>query len=35
MFLIDRKGIVRTVDAREKMEEMIPKLLDEKPETGK
>jgi thiol-disulfide isomerase/thioredoxin len=35
MFLIDRNGIVRTIDARQKMEEMIPKLLDEKPETGK
>jgi thiol-disulfide isomerase/thioredoxin len=30
MFLIDKKGVVRTVEAREKMEELIPKLLDEK-----
>ena len=29
MFLIDKKGIVRTVEAREKMDEMIPKLLAE------
>ena len=29
MFLIDKKGIVRTIDASEKMEEMIPKLLAE------
>jgi thiol-disulfide isomerase/thioredoxin len=29
MFLIDKKGILRTVDARENMEEMIPKLLAE------
>ena len=29
MFLIDKKGIVRTVSARENMEEMIPKLLSE------
>jgi thiol-disulfide isomerase/thioredoxin len=29
MFLIDKKGIVRTIDAREKAEEMIPKLLAE------
>jgi hypothetical protein len=29
MFLIDRNGIVRTIEAREKMEEMIPKLLAE------
>ncbi len=35
MFLIDRNGIVRTINARENMEEMIPKLLAEKPETGK
>ena len=30
MFLIDKKGVVRTVEAREKMEDLIPKLLDEK-----
>lgn len=30
MFLIDRKGICRTVKARENFEEMIPKLLAEK-----
>jgi thiol-disulfide isomerase/thioredoxin len=29
MFLIDKKGVCRSVDAREKMEEMIPKLLAE------
>ncbi len=29
MFLIDKKGIVRTIEAREKMDEMIPKLLAE------
>jgi thiol-disulfide isomerase/thioredoxin len=29
MFLIDKKGIVRTIEARENMEEMIPKLLAE------
>ena len=29
MFLIDKRGIVRTIEAREKMEEMIPKLLAE------
>ncbi len=30
MFLIDKKGICRTVSARENMEDMIPKLLAEK-----
>ena len=30
MFLIDRNGNLRTVEARANMEEMIPKLLDEK-----
>ena len=30
MFLIDKKGILRSVTARENFEEMIPKLLDEK-----
>jgi thiol-disulfide isomerase/thioredoxin len=30
MFLIDKKGVCRTVSARENMEDMIPKLLDEK-----
>ncbi len=29
MFLIDKKGVVRSVEARETMEEMIPKLLAE------
>jgi thiol-disulfide isomerase/thioredoxin len=29
MFLIDKKGVLRTVDARENMDEMIPKLLAE------
>ncbi len=29
MFLIDKKGIVRTVDARENFEELIPKMLNE------
>jgi thiol-disulfide isomerase/thioredoxin len=29
MFLIDKKGVLRTVDARANMEEMIPKLLAE------
>ena len=29
MFLIDKKGIVRTVKARENFEELIPKLLEE------
>ncbi len=34
MFLIDRAGVLRTIDARENMEDMIPKLLAEKaPET--
>jgi hypothetical protein len=27
LFLIDKKGIARTIEARENMEEMIPKLL--------
>jgi len=31
MFLIDRKGILRTVDARSQLETMIPKLLGEQP----
>ncbi len=31
MFLIDRNGCLRTVEARANMEEMIPKLLAEKP----
>lgn len=31
MFLIDRKGVLRTVEAREQMEDLIPKLLAEKP----
>jgi thiol-disulfide isomerase/thioredoxin len=30
MFLIDKKGVVRSVTARENFEEMIPKLLEEK-----
>jgi thiol-disulfide isomerase/thioredoxin len=30
MFLIDRKGVCRSVTAREDMEQLIPKLLDEK-----
>ncbi|HET6248176.1 MAG TPA: TlpA disulfide reductase family protein [Tepidisphaeraceae bacterium] len=30
MFLIDKKGVVRTVKARENFEELIPKMLDEK-----
>jgi hypothetical protein len=30
MFLIDKTGVVRTVEARETMETMIPKLLAEK-----
>jgi thiol-disulfide isomerase/thioredoxin len=30
MFLIDRKGIVRTTSAHENFEELIPKLIDEK-----
>jgi hypothetical protein len=29
MFLIDKKGIVRTVTARENFEELIPKMLKE------
>jgi thiol-disulfide isomerase/thioredoxin len=29
MFLIDKKGIVRTVDARQNFEELIPKMLNE------
>ncbi len=32
MFLIDKKGILRSVKARENFEEMIPKLLEEKAE---
>jgi thiol-disulfide isomerase/thioredoxin len=32
MFLIDKKGILRSVSARENFEEMIPKLLEEKTE---
>lgn len=32
MFLIDKKGILRSVDAREDFEKEIPKLLDEKAE---
>ncbi len=32
MFLIDRNGVLRTVKAREKYEEMIPQLLAEKAE---
>ena len=32
MFLIDKKGVVRSVKARENFEEMIPKLLEEKGE---
>jgi thiol-disulfide isomerase/thioredoxin/predicted nucleic acid-binding protein len=31
MYLIDRKGILRTVDARSQMEDLIPKLLAEEP----
>jgi thiol-disulfide isomerase/thioredoxin len=31
MFLIDRKGIVRSIKAREEYEQLIPKLLEEKP----
>lgn len=30
MYLIDRKGVLRSVEARENMEDMIPKLLAEK-----
>jgi hypothetical protein len=30
MFLIDREGNLRTVEARENMEKMIPLLLEEK-----
>jgi thiol-disulfide isomerase/thioredoxin len=30
MFLIDRKGVLRSVDAREDYEQMVPKLLQEK-----
>jgi thiol-disulfide isomerase/thioredoxin len=30
MFLIDKKGVLRTVHAREEMDALIPKLLDEK-----
>jgi len=30
MFLIDKKGVVRTVEARANFEELIPKMLDEK-----
>jgi thiol-disulfide isomerase/thioredoxin len=30
MFLIDRKGVLRSVDAREDYEQMVPKLLEEK-----
>jgi len=29
MFLIDRKGVLRSVTARENLEDMIPKLLAE------
>jgi len=29
MFLIDKKGVVRTVKARENFEELIPKMLAE------
>jgi hypothetical protein len=29
MFLIDKKGVLRTVDARDNMDDMIPKLLAE------
>jgi len=29
MFLIDKKGVLRSVTARESMEELIPKLLAE------
>ncbi|MBC8108441.1 MAG: hypothetical protein H7Z14_17785 [Anaerolineae bacterium] len=29
MFLIDKKGVVRSVSARENFEEMVPKLLAE------
>jgi peroxiredoxin len=29
MYLIDKKGVLRTVNARENMEELIPKLLAE------
>jgi peroxiredoxin len=32
MFLIDKKGVVRTVEARENFEELIPKMLEEKAE---
>jgi len=32
MFLIDKKGILRSVEARKDFEEMIPKLLEEKAE---
>jgi hypothetical protein len=32
MFLIDKKGILRSVEAREDFEKEIPKLLDEKAE---
>ena len=30
MFLIDKKGVVRTVDAHKDFEELIPKMLEEK-----
>jgi thiol-disulfide isomerase/thioredoxin len=32
MFLIDKKGVLRTVEARENFEELIPKMLEEKGE---
>ena len=32
MFLIDKKGVVRTVEARQEFEELIPKMLQEKAE---
>ena len=31
MFLIDRKGVVRSVSAETNYKDMIPKLLDEQP----
>jgi len=30
MFLIDRNGVLRTVEARKEMEELVPKLIEEK-----
>ncbi len=35
MFLIDRKGVLRSVEARKEMEELVPKLIEEKAGEGK